>query len=521
MPRDGSQIYHIPPGTPGIPNATIGSTPYNGFLGDIEQDLNAPRPIVAGGTGATNAHDAMLALGGEIAGQVVTNYDSFPFVSGSFTSAAGATSAPVAGHSFTGIAYVRDTDYQWIEARDDQTSILWVRQKGGPWGAWFHDTDALDTKKVDRAGDTMTGVLTIATASHSGLFLNSVTGFIDYVAGQRNGLNRWQIYMPDNAAESSGNAGSNFSIGRYSDAGALIDSPLVINRANGLATFSGGITGNGVVSDTGSGHGTFAFGNNFAHNLTYDGADYALNGGSKLTINGNLKVRQDATHGSVSFGDSAYVYYDGANYSFAGGGVAVTNGRVDVMAPLAPAAGTGHINLGAYGDRDYWAIRMTGAADLCLDSWISSWNAFFTFGRQTGDFTASGFIHAQGLYTQNAQVGPAGGTAGVYLDGTNVALRSYGSGPLYFQSASGNLYATFGTNSSFGGIVTAANGRLWGANDFAAPVTASRLTYIADYAATNLDPYLGGLLSGISGSTMRVRAVQLMINGSWVTASAT
>jgi hypothetical protein len=101
MARDGSGVYHIPPGTQGIPNTTIASAKYNTYTSDVEQDLNLPRPIVAGGTGANNAHDAMVALGGEIAMQSVANYDTFPFVSGSFYSLPGATSAPVAGHGFS------------------------------------------------------------------------------------------------------------------------------------------------------------------------------------------------------------------------------------------------------------------------------------------------------------------------------------------------------------------------------------------------------------------------------------
>ncbi len=62
MPRDGSQIYHRPPGTDGIPDTTIESTKYNINVADVEQDLNLPRPIIAGGTGANNSRDARAAV---------------------------------------------------------------------------------------------------------------------------------------------------------------------------------------------------------------------------------------------------------------------------------------------------------------------------------------------------------------------------------------------------------------------------------------------------------------------------
>ena len=97
MPRDGSNIYTQP--FPDVsPGTTVASTVYNGFTHDVAQDLNTPRPILAGGTGANNAADALNNLGGEMAKQVVTNYDSHVFQPGSFYSADTATASPVAGH---------------------------------------------------------------------------------------------------------------------------------------------------------------------------------------------------------------------------------------------------------------------------------------------------------------------------------------------------------------------------------------------------------------------------------------
>jgi len=171
MPRDGLQQYAPPPGTNGITNYTIESTKYNGFVADVTQDLNLPRPIVAGGTGANNAHDAMIALSGEITKQNVDNYDSFPFVAGSFWSN-NATSSPVAGQAFAGICYVYgDPSYMVLEARNltDATNPgkLWVRQKtAGVWSSWVQQagsTADLDAAYVNVAGDTMTGGLSITS----------------------------------------------------------------------------------------------------------------------------------------------------------------------------------------------------------------------------------------------------------------------------------------------------------------------------------------------------------------------
>lgn len=52
---------------------------------------------------------------------------------------------------------------------------------------------------------------------------------------------RWAI-GPDSTAEAGANVGSAFQIGRYSDAGALLDTPFQIDRSNGRV-FVGGIAG--------------------------------------------------------------------------------------------------------------------------------------------------------------------------------------------------------------------------------------------------------------------------------------
>jgi len=62
MPRT-ADIYSVPVGSDGVPNTTISSTAYNTLIHDIETDLNLKRPIVAGGTNATNASDARDNLG--------------------------------------------------------------------------------------------------------------------------------------------------------------------------------------------------------------------------------------------------------------------------------------------------------------------------------------------------------------------------------------------------------------------------------------------------------------------------
>lgn len=63
MPRDGFGVYSKASGTTAVSGATVESAKYNAAMDDLVDDLNAARPVVAGGTGATNAADALDNLG--------------------------------------------------------------------------------------------------------------------------------------------------------------------------------------------------------------------------------------------------------------------------------------------------------------------------------------------------------------------------------------------------------------------------------------------------------------------------
>jgi len=241
MPRDGSSIYSYPVGTRGEPDTTIESARYNNYIDDIEQDLNYPRPILVGGTGASNAEQAMLNLKGEIARQVVTNYDSHSFQSGSFYSATTATGAPVAAHAFSGICYRVDDNNLVLEARDsNDTKVpgrLYVREKKtGTWSAWTTDN------YVDKSGPTtMEGPLTIDPLTGDAVVnMISESGVSQSVIyGSKLDKARWAVILGNKTAESTGNAGSDFEIYSFNDAGVALDTPIRITRSTGLAIVKG------------------------------------------------------------------------------------------------------------------------------------------------------------------------------------------------------------------------------------------------------------------------------------------
>jgi hypothetical protein len=280
MPRSSTGIYTTPPGTDGVPGTTVESAKYNINVHDVETDLNAPRPVISGGTGATTINEATVNLQVERAYQVVTDYNSAVLLPGSFHSGTSASGSPVAGHEFSGIAYTTDAppfpassppanSNMTLEARDqtsgDVPGVKYVRQrKGGVWGAWIAITETggggtptggtggtggipeapIDgslygresgtwKRAVHLAGDTMTGDLAITKTSP--LFrLNKSTGTNSAsIYGQTNGSLRWIMEMSTSDQEAGGNSGSNWALYRCSDGGTTMPGSLRMNRATG------------------------------------------------------------------------------------------------------------------------------------------------------------------------------------------------------------------------------------------------------------------------------------------------
>jgi len=194
-----------------------------------------------------------------------------------------------------------------------------------------------DTSRVAKAGDTMTGNLTIATAANPSLILNKPAGaFTNYILGDTAGNTRWSIQLGNNTTESGSNVGSDFSIDRYSDAGAILGSPLVINRSTGNATFAqsltvsgnftvaGAISGASVASASSATVGTYYFGQSGTKYLTYDATNFRFVSGSVIadsfqTTSGYSILNDNGLQniaGSAQFG----IYAAGGYYQTSYGG---------------------------------------------------------------------------------------------------------------------------------------------------------------------------------------------------------
>ncbi len=102
-------------------------------------------------------------------------------------------------------------------------------------GTWTFSSPIVGSTSLNvlKAGDTMTGDLTIASSSPTLTVSATSASQLALFAASSNGSARW-AFGKDNTAESGSNIGSNFVLRRYSDAGSLVDTPVLINRSSGV-----------------------------------------------------------------------------------------------------------------------------------------------------------------------------------------------------------------------------------------------------------------------------------------------
>lgn len=92
---------------------------------------------------------------------------------------------------------------------------------------------------VNGNGATLSGASGAASQSAAIRLNKGGSGYSSIVQGMTNGVVRWQVSLGDNAAESS-NAGSDFTVNAFNDAGAgaTVPKPLWISRSTGVANFA-------------------------------------------------------------------------------------------------------------------------------------------------------------------------------------------------------------------------------------------------------------------------------------------
>ena len=118
------------------------------------------------------------------------------------------------------------------------THYGWVKPEVGAsattWGTKLNtDLDGIDAQVYATAQSI---IPLTAQVLPSSITLKANPGQANTVVGTVVGppvANRWAIYLGDGQAETGGNVGNDFQIGRFADAGGYIDSPIIITRSTG------------------------------------------------------------------------------------------------------------------------------------------------------------------------------------------------------------------------------------------------------------------------------------------------
>jgi hypothetical protein len=123
---------------------------------------------------------------------------------------------------------------------------------------------------------TPLGILHLKVAAGTTrMLLDGDAGQSKIITYRTAGLQRWGLYS-NNVAESGSNAGSNFVLRRYNDAGTLLGTPLEVNRATGVTKIGEGLDLNGSVL------------NNFIPNTASTSANLTLNSTNASTYNSSV-----------------------------------------------------------------------------------------------------------------------------------------------------------------------------------------------------------------------------------------
>lgn len=121
------------------------------------------------------------------------------------------------------------------------------------------------------------------------------SGKVAAITAYKGAVLRWQINLGDTVAESGSNAGSNFSIGRYNDAGTLLGVAFSIERSTGNATFGSSVSVSGGISS----------GLNISASGSLSGAFVSFNSGHGSSID-----HRGYTTGSYSYASGPYWIVD-------------------------------------------------------------------------------------------------------------------------------------------------------------------------------------------------------------------
>ena len=329
------------------------------------------------------------------------------------------------------------TQFQWYAG----TSVIGTLTGVGA----FTVTGALATN----SGSLFVGTATSTTAS---IALNATAGNFRTVSAYTAGAARW-LFGADTTAETGSNAGSNFSIYSFTDAGVSNGAVFSISRATGSVFINDGLSlgSTAGASTTDLSHGIALWGTTFGFNVTSSALNYTVPTGSQhyfniagtavlsiasgaVTVSGTLN-----STGNMSIGTNTAIYAglylnalagDYKIIQFYTGGLGRWSVYSDNQTEAGSNAGSGFgINAfsdaGAYLSTPLYITRASGLVAMANGLSVTGGNLSVSNG-----LTVSGLLTASGQLllgvSNTASQGTINiGTAGSYLSSNTAYTSSF------------------------------------------------------------------------------------------------
>ena len=283
------------------------------------------------------------------------------------------------------------------------------------------------TGAVSTAALTAAGAVALSYANPHLTLNGTAAGQERAVVYNTNGSTRWQ-HGASSAAESGSNVGSDWFLSRYSDAGALIDSPLYVTRSTGKLTLTQRPAWAGYTPwDS----------NNFDPTTKFDKAGGAITGGVQLTTaNTGFELGSTSSAGQpfIDFHSSGNnIDYDSRIIASGGTGTSGQGGLTfaanAIVLGVRPTWASGAVPWDNANFNPGTKVEKTGdqmSGRLTLGA--SGWQADFALQNLNGTGNANVFLRAR-----------QGGGLEVINSASNAVPWSVDDGGTTYQSSSANI----------------------------------------------------------------------------------
>lgn len=272
MATGGTTVSGLPTGVVGravlaAESAATGKTALG--IGNVDNTSDVNKPVSTATTAAINASSRKFSARGAIATATITLPSSAVGNLYNVSASNPTITLPVASECQMGAIALRiigagtatlATQGSDVIQAGSSTSATLSMASGtyveimASGATWFVSNRGVLGESASLSSPTFTGTLTAdalrvsRTANSAAILLSANSGNIKAIQFQTNDSTRWQVDS-NSTPETGSNAGSDFRITRFSDAGAGVQSALSIERSTGITTIAAlTVTGSTAVT---------------------------------------------------------------------------------------------------------------------------------------------------------------------------------------------------------------------------------------------------------------------------------